>query len=144
MHRNLKRRRKRNRRGGWRNGDRARRAAVDAPGAGMHVRAVPWGAPGWGVDGRVGTGGRGAGERGEVWRRWRGGEWSDFFCASLVGRESCIAVLKLADGVGQEAVVIVKIGCIRQYLTTDNHSAIPRDSHTLLTSASFFLFNHPR
>ena len=36
--------------------------------------------------GRVGTGGRG-GERGEVWHRWRGGERSDFFCASLVGRE---------------------------------------------------------
>jgi len=55
------------------NGDRAGRSAVDVPGAGMHVRAVPWGASGWGVDGRVGTGGRG-GERGEVWRRWRGGE----------------------------------------------------------------------
>ena len=31
---------------------------MGVPGAGMHVQAVPWGAPGWGVDGRVGTGGR--------------------------------------------------------------------------------------
>jgi len=42
------------------------------------------------------------GERGEVWRRWRGGEssLSDFFCASLVGGESRIALARLADGVG--------------------------------------------
>ena len=32
----------------------------------MHVRAVPWEASGWGVDGRVATGGR-IGERGEMY-----------------------------------------------------------------------------
>ena len=35
-------------------------------------------------------------DRGEVWRGWRGGErsWSDLFCASLIGSESRIAVLR--------------------------------------------------
>ena len=61
------------------------------PGTGMYVRAVPWGAHGWGIDARSK---QAEGARGEVWRRRRGG-WSDFFCMSLVGRESRIA----ADGI---------------------------------------------